>query len=231
MFNLINATIDFLLPRFCLFCEQKLSTKEKYLCNTCFCKLDLADNTFINDFYNEKFNNLSNIDFVFSCYKYIKSSPIQKIIHQLKYNGKFRIGFYLGTILGAKLKNNIEYSNFDLILPVPIHPIKKTERGYNQSYYIAKGVSKVTNIKIVNNVLIRKIYTKSQSLHNKKQRLENIKDIFDIKNGHIIKGKNIIILDDIITTGSTVKEIAKICKNNGAAKILAASIALTVIGN
>lgn len=231
MLSLLNATFDFLLPRFCVFCEQKLSPLEKYLCNNCFSKLDLADNDYLKDFFNEKFNNLSKIDYLFSCYKYTKKSPIQKIIHQLKYNGKFRIGYYLGTILANKIKDDIELNNYNLILPVPIHPIKKTERGYNQSYYIAKGFAKSTNKKIINNVLYRKVYTESQSLRNKNQREENIKDIFEIKNVNYIKGKNIIILDDIITTGSTVKEVAKICKNNGAAKIAAVSIALTVIGN
>ena len=229
MFNILNQTIDLLLPRFCIACKLKLLHNENWLCEKCFNSMAIADSKFIEDFYNEKFKYDTNVNFLFSCFKFYKEGAFQKIIHQLKYNGKHRIGSFLGEILGNRLKEITNINEYDLILSVPIHMVKKIDRGYNQTEYIAKSISKIINIPYYNNIVERKVYKESQTTHNKSERLANIKGVFNIKNPKFIRSKNIIIVDDIITTGATIIEISDLCKTSGANNIAAISAGLTVL--
>lgn len=110
-------------------------------------------------------------------------------------------------------------------MPVPLHKLKKAERGYNQSYYIAKGYSNILNIP-VKEVCRRIKYTVSQTGFNLKERKENMRNAFLPTNTKIISGKRIILVDDVITTGSTITECAKVLLDNGAGKVFAVSVAL-----
>lgn len=114
----------------------------------------------------------------------------------------------------------------DLILPVPLHSLKKAERGFNQSFYLAKGMSKALNIPVSQSILKRKRYTESQTQKNLVERTENMLEAFQIKNEKKVKGKNILLIDDVITTGATIRECGKILQASGAGNIYAASIAL-----
>ncbi|HPN38044.1 MAG TPA: ComF family protein [Melioribacteraceae bacterium] len=229
MFSLLNETLNLLLPGFCSGCNKKLTAKEQWLCNNCFSALEIADSAFINSFYNEKFAGVSHINFLYSCFKYQKGEVFQKLIHKLKYEGYFRIGKFLGNILGNNLIKSLPINEYNIILPVPIHKIKKIERGFNQSEYIAKQIAKITNINYSTKVVFRKVYKESQTTYNKIERLNNIKGVFYIKNPDLIKSKNVIVVDDIITTGGTVIEITNLCKKAGANNIAVLSAGLTVL--
>ena len=113
-----------------------------------------------------------------------------------------------------------------MLLPVPLHQLKKAERGYNQSLYIAKGLSKLLKIPLGVRIFQRKRYTQSQTSMNFIERQENIKEAFNIKSDKKIKGKNILLVDDVITTGATISECGKVLLNGGANRIYAASIAI-----
>ena len=110
------------------------------------------------------------------------------------------IGTFLGRELGKKIKNEIQSWNIHLILPVPLHQLKKAERGYNQSFYIAKGLSKELNIPVSSKILTRKKYTQSQTKMNFIERQQNIEKAFKVNNEKKIEGKNILVIDDVITT-------------------------------
>ena len=116
--------------------------------------------------------------------------------------------------------------NFDLIVPIPLHHLKKAERGYNQSFYIAKGVRKILNIKVSDRIVKRIKYTESQTTMNISEREENIYGAFKVKLKNSISGKNILLIDDVITTGATISECGKILLEAGANRIYAASIAI-----
>ncbi len=229
MLNLLKHSIDLFLPRFCINCDTKLSDKENWLCVKCFSGMELTDKEEVTKFYLEKFNINSEICSLFSCFKYQKTSAFQKLIHKLKYSGYFRIGIYLGNLIGENIKLQNLFCNFDLLIPVPIHKIKKIERGYNQSEYITKGISHIIHIPYKNNVIVRKTYKDSQTKHTQLERLKNIHGVFEIKKPNFIKDKNIIIVDDIVTTGATVSEIAKTCKDAGANKISVVTAGLTIL--
>ncbi len=216
---------DFLFPRECLHCGKLLNTAENFLCENCSDNLTETNETLLCSEYERKFLNGNIIKDFYSAFVFVKGSPIQSLIHGVKYGGKFGAGKFLGEIVARKGKNKIEEWNADFIVPVPLHPVKKAMRGYNQSFYLAKGVSENSAVK-VNKVLVRKKFTISQTTLSKKERERNVSDAFGLKRFAKIGNEKIILIDDVITTGSTVLAAAKILKDNGAKEIFALSVAI-----
>jgi ComF family protein len=223
--SLINI-FDFFLPRFCPSCKNKLSSTERFVCSSCLSKIKKASKERLEVEFKRKFLDKKIIRDFKSLYVFEKDKELQNIIHSLKYNGRFLIGIFLGRQLGKKIKNEVENLNINLIMPVPLHQLKKAERGYNQSVYIAKGLSKEINIPVSSGIIKRKKYTQSQTKMNLIERQKNIEEAFKVKNDKKIKGKNILLIDDVITTGATISECGKVLLNSGAGNIYAASVAI-----
>ena len=217
--------LDFIIPRFCLICDTSLNYNTIFICNKCESEIHILDNSQIAEEYNRQFKNNDLIDAYTSLYVFEENGNLQKLIHELKYEKKFKVGMFLGQKLAVMRKNTILSWNADLIISVPLFSLKKIERNYNQAYYIAKGVGRNLNIPIKDNVVKRKKNTISQTTLTISEREENVHGAFSVANKTKIKGKRIILVDDVITTGATVKEIAKILKNNGAERVFALSVA------
>ncbi len=226
MRNIFNQFFDFFLPRYCSGCRKKVSHDESLICSVCLNTILKANSELIALEFNRKFKEDKNIEDFFSLYIFEKDKIFQHIIHSIKYNKKFLTGVLLGDLLAKALKDKLVTWKIDLILPVPLHNLKKAERGYNQIDYLAKGISKKTGIKSKINILKRIRYTESQTIMTLKERELNIANAFKVKNKNKIIGKNLLIVDDVITTGSTVKECAKALKSNGANLVYACSAAI-----
>lgn len=220
------SILDFFLPRVCISCDNKLSPEENSICENCFSKIKTADKTFLESEFKRKFEEEKIINDFLSLFVFDENSPIRDLLHGLKYDKKFRLGIFLGKILAANFDEKIKTWNIDYIIPVPLHKLKKAERGFNQSYYIAKAFVKKSNIKVKANTIKRRRFTATQTKLNSEERKENMKDAFVIKGKKLIDGKNIILLDDVITTGATISECARVLKQNGANKIYAVSIGI-----
>lgn len=152
------------------------------------------------------------------------------IIRELIIDYKFKEKSYLCELFVKFLIKNEKicrfFKTYDIIMPVPIHKKRKAQRGYNQSALIArKIVQKWNNLQLEENVLQKQKNTIQQSKLNKKDRIENAKNVYKIDNKEKINNKNIILIDDIYTTGSTANECAKILKENGAKKVIIITIA------
>ena len=173
-----------------------------------------------------KFSSSGIISDFISLYVFEKDKELQHIIHSLKYNQKFLTGKFLGNILGKNLKQRITNWKIDYIIPVPLHHLKKAERGYNQSFYIAKGLGKELGILVAQNFIRRKRFTESQTTMNLKERQENIEGAFKVKRNLNLNGNNILLVDDVITTGSTIGECGRVLLNAGANKVYAVSVAI-----
>jgi ComF family protein len=223
--NLLLEFLDFFLPRICPSCKEKLELDEKCVCSDCLNKILPADPTRIKFEYQKKFITKGIISGFTSLYVFEKDKELQKIIHAMKYENNFRIGETLGRLLGDKLLNETGM-NIDLIIPVPLHHLKKSERGYNQSFYIAKGVNRKLNLEMDTRSVRRIKYTETQTSMHIREREKNISGAFKVKNSKNISGKNVLIIDDVITSGSTVSECGKVLLENGAAKIYSASLAI-----
>lgn len=224
--NYLTELFDFLLPRFCPACNSKLDTSENVVCTGCLSKLKTVESEMIKSEYARKYSGNKIISGFVSHYVFEKDKELQHIIHALKYDKKFLIGKYLGENLGKYFASQFQSWNIDLIIPIPLHHLKKAERGFNQSFYIAKGISKVTKIPLGERTVKRIRFTKSQTTMALKEREENIEGAFGLRKNEDVKRKNILLVDDVMTTGATISECGNILLDSGANKIYAATVAL-----
>ncbi len=222
--------MDFFLPRVCPSCEANLTSSEEAICNKCLSAIRKISEENITAEYNRKFREEGYVDKMLPYCYFERDKEVQNIIHSIKYKQRFQNGIYFGKKIGEAEAGYFASVKFDLIIPVPLHHLKKAERGYNQSVYIAKGLAKQIGVKVNNKIIKRSRYTKSQTTLSITERKRNMRGAFIINKNKLkeIKGKKIIILDDVITTGVTVAECAKILKRAGAQTVVAVSIALAL---
>ena len=220
----LNTLFDFFLPRFCPGCNKKLSSKEQPVCSECLSSILIADDFRLQFEYDKKFTTEKIIKDFYARYVFETDKTLQDIIHALKYKKQFKLGTFLGEILSEGVKN-LNWQ-FDLIVPVPIHPLKKAERGYNQSDYIVKGLSKSLGIPYSTKLLKRTKHTESQTHLAMTERAKNVANAFKVKNPELIKGKSFLLVDDVITTGATTQECGKALVNSGAKTVYACSIGI-----
>lgn len=217
-----RGLLNFALPPLCVCCETNLEPNEKFVCKKCFSSLELID-----DSDNKlQVSNEHLIDDLVSVYAFPEKGGLQNIMHALKYSEMRSIGIMFGKILGEKILTHRKFL-YDFIVPVPLHLSKQRERTYNQSSFVAKGISEVSGIPVEEKILKRSRYTKSQTKLGGLERETNVLDAFYVRdeNKSYVAGKNIIVVDDVITTGSTIVECARVLKECGAGKIMTASIA------
>lgn len=221
-----NSVLGLFYPDYCPGCGEALVGGEHYICTDCILNLPYAyfnnsrkniiSEMLLGRFSLEKANSL--------CY-FVKSGRLQKLLHNLKYENKPEIGTELGIHLGHELEKS-NFSDFDVIIPVPIHPKKKKIRGYNQSTAIATGIAQIIDKPIDTKSIIRTIFTDTQTKKNKTERWENVKNIFEVKNPNKLKNKHILIVDDVITTGSTIESLGNLIEKIEGTKISVATLAV-----
>lgn len=224
MNNALIQVFDFFLPRFCPGCNKKLSSKEQPICSECLSSILIADDFRLQFEYDKKFAAEKIIKDFYARYVFETDKTLQDIIHALKYKKQFKLGTFLGEILSEGVKN-LNWQ-FDLIVPVPIHPLKKAERGYNQSDYIVKGLSKSLGIPYSTKLLKRTKHTESQTHLAMTERAKNVANAFKVKNTEQIKGKSFMLVDDVITTGATTQECGRALVNSGAKTVYACSVGI-----
>jgi ComF family protein len=165
-----------------------------------------------------------NIEHACSLFFFRKGSDYRSIIHKLKYKGKYNIGLRLGEELGICLESSALYKNVSMLMPVPLHPAKEKMRGYNQSELIAYGIANVMNRPVEKRNLIRTKYTETQTRRSVTERWENVQSVFDVRDKDKLNDEHILLIDDVITTGSTIESCASTILNNCTCKVSIASI-------
>lgn len=220
----ITHILDFFLPRFCPGCNKKLTVEEEPVCTDCLSSILIADEERLLSEYDKNFGKSKVVSDFYSKFVFETDKTLQQIIHALKYNKQFKLGVFLGEILaeGIKMKN----WQIDLIIPVPIHHLKKAERGYNQSDYIANGLGKTLHIPYSAKSIKRIKYTESQTKLNMAERASNVSNAFKARNKKKLIGKNILVVDDVCTTGATLLWCAKVLIDAGANSVYVCSIAI-----
>ena len=142
-----------------------------------------------------------------SFFYYQKGSRYQNIIHAMKYHGGQQLGLDLGRWYGLELKDS-PFACAEMIHPVPLHVSKKRARGYNQSEMIARGISEALGIPLETNLIKRIINTDTQTHKSKYDRWSNVEGIFHVKDPERIRNKHVLLVDDVVTTGSTLEACA-----------------------
>ncbi|MBC8345170.1 MAG: ComF family protein [Candidatus Marinimicrobia bacterium] len=204
-------------PNACLSCREDLDLG--ILCNSCQNKLEKTSlQNRIEEIHFPEF-----IDEAYVCWWY--NDALQDVIHKMKYSDRARIGSELGRLAGEIMGHTI--GHLDYLTAVPLHHVKKRDRGYNQALWIGKGFAKTVKIPMDPSILKRKTHTVSQTTLDREERLQNMENAF--VSSRPLKGLKIGIIDDVLTTGATMSACAKALKDKGAAQVTAITLGTPII--
>ena len=221
-----NDFIALIYPRNCITCNNSLFKHENMVCNHCYVSLPKSNfHTEENSELERVFAGRVPVVKAGSYYLFEKSGKVQKLLHSIKYKGNKDLAEQVGTWYAQSLKDCNEIAVADFIIPVPLHPKKQKQRGFNQSEEFAKGLSKELNIRINTTNLIRNQFTETQTRKNKFSRWENVEGKFELKQPDELINKTIVLVDDVITTGATIDACYEAFKNVQGIKVSVLSLA------
>jgi ComF family protein len=149
------------------------------------------------------------VKYALALFKFSKNGRVQHLLHELKYRNHPEIGEALGRAYGDKMRETNQFQELDIIIPVPLHPSRKRKRGYNQSARFASGLSEKLGVPFSDDLMARRIVTGTQTLKTKLTRWESMSGVFSVKESAAIHNKNILLVDDVVTTGSTLEACAE----------------------
>ncbi len=201
-------------PHLCAACGSNNLSRDEAICYHCMAHFP------ITGFANQPGNPIEKlfwgrIPVTAACsqFYFTRSSSIQHALHALKYKGNKDAGLVLGRLLGYSLEQSSRFCNIDVIVPLPLYPKKEKSRGYNQAAIIANGIRDVLKIPVITDAVARIRYTDSQTNKNRIDRWQNVGDVFSLQKPELLKGKNILLTDDVITTGASLEACGEtICK-------------------
>jgi ComF family protein len=225
---MLQDLLGIFFPKLCIGCNRTLLKNEDYICSTCSYHLP------VTNFHLQKNNLLEkifwgrvNIEKAFSFLYFKKGNITQKLLHELKYKGNKDLGNYIGTIFGEKLQHHL--GDINCVVAIPLHRTKLKKRGYNQSEFFAAGLSSQLKIENLSAFVSKKNATETQTKKNRYERWENVEKIFEVENPTVFKDKHVLLVDDVITTGSTIEACAHSITEVTNCKISIASIAITAL--
>lgn len=219
--------LNLFFPKACAGCNNLLIANENTICTLCRHKIAITNHHLNPE--NEAFKKFYGkipVEYVSAQFYFQKKGIVQEIIHKLKYKGQEEIGTVLGNWYADDLKEVTILKTADFIIPVPLHKKKFRERGYNQVTTFGRALSKEMNIKYADSILVRKVYSTTQSKKNLLGRSEGIETIFDICSTEKEHNKHFLLIDDVITTGATLEACSRALLKIPGAKISIVCIAM-----
>ena len=226
---MLNDFLSLIFPKVCAACGKSLFKTEESICTYCLYHLPktnfhlYGDNPVVKLFWGR-----TGIHSASSLYSFSKGSKVQHLIHQLKYRGKKEIGNTLGKHYGKELKMSPLFSTANVVIPVPLHIQKLKKRGYNQSETFAQGIAEAMNAESSSEILIRTFSSETQTKKSRFARWKNVEEIFKVTAPEKLEGKHVLLVDDVITTGSTLEACANKILEVPNVKVSVATIATTM---
>ncbi|MDR1091393.1 MAG: ComF family protein [Prevotella sp.] len=217
MRNIFRDFLSLFFPDLCVVCGDRLIEGEQHICTECLSSLPRTN------FHLQPDNRLEQFfagripfEHIAAFAYFIKGGSLQHIIHELKYKRNAGIGNFMGILCGENLKGSDFIKSIDILVPVPLHPKRQKQRGYNQSLKVCEGLSEATGIPVDSKTLIRTVNNPSQTKNSRFDRWKNVENIFSLSDRDTFGNKHILLVDDVITTGSTLESCAKeILKSEG----------------
>jgi len=213
-------------PNLCMVCHNDLAAGESVICTSCLYYIPRtkywydAENPVAKIFWGRVM-----VQNACSFFFFAKGSRYRKLLHHLKYSGKKEIGFALGKEFGYELNRGRLYEKIDFIVPVPLHPKRLKQRGYNQAEEIAKGLEESMGLPISTENLVREGYTETQTRKTRTERVKNVSKAFRLRKPNEFEGKHILLVDDVVTTGATLEECATVVLEAEDAKVSIVTLA------
>jgi len=217
---------ELLFPHLCVVCGDKLIEQEKWICLHCLHHIPRTN------FHQDRDNRVAQlfygrvqIEYATAFFYFSKGSNYQSLLHHLKYKGMKELGEEIGKHFGIDLLQSPEFSSVDVICPVPLHPSKEKKRGYNQSWWIASGMARQMQKELSDNNLKRVTATETQTRKSRFERWQNVDGIFELTHPEYFSGKHILLIDDVVTTGSTLEACAQTILSQTNARVSIATLA------
>lgn len=229
MRDLLPSLIDFIYPPVCAVCLGSTGNRGETVCRKCWMGLRRIGSG--DPLWGELFRRVNSTGCMggfLSVFLFEKGGTLQECLHQLKYGGLRSVGERLGTEVGAAILSEPLFRGADLLMPVPLHPVRMRERGYNQSAIISEGAARLTGLPVATGIMRRIRNTPSQTSLTMRERELNVRGAFALKRGAVpmVRKKRVILVDDVLTTGATFRACAGVLVSAGAGEILAASAAI-----
>lgn len=189
----------------CMICGGYAEDREHHICTKCRISIPLT-NYYLEDEnpIKERFSAFAPIHRASALYYYDVDPMWREVIHRCKYKGQWRLAYVMGRWYGEVLQESGEYDDVDVIVPIPLHPKKILKRGYNQSFYVAKGIAKELGVRVDTRSVRRVVNNPSQTTKSGTMRWQNVERIFRVSHPERLRHKHILIVDDVLTTGATI---------------------------
>ncbi len=201
----LNSFLHLFYPQICFGCGTDELDKSKALCASCIKALPYTDFFQIRSNPIEKiFWGRVPVQYAGAVLFFTKDSLVQTLMAQLKYHHNKKVGILFGQLIGEAINAEASFKTIDLLVPIPIRTSKLNKRGYNQSTIIAMGIQENCTIPI-GDFLKKKKWTSTQTKKDRNSRLQSIPDLFTLTNAETLKGKHVLIIDDVLTTGATIE--------------------------
>lgn len=227
--KLFNAITKTLFPPVCNVCGSKLHDYENMICDNCMVDIPLTNNWHVpHNIIYDRLREKVSLESAITLFHYTTEDRYSNIILNLKFRNQRRLAYEMGAVMGRYIRNSEAVKDVDYIIAVPLHVSRRRWRGYNQSDYIARGLSDVLGIDVLKGVVVRYRKSKVQSkVRGIKGREDNVRDIFRIDDVDILRGKRVMLVDDVITSGATMASCGNILVKNCKVKLIAVALSST----
>jgi ComF family protein len=209
-----RAFLDFLFPPFCIVCREKLEKGDRLVCGPCWGRAG-----------GEEAETSPEERGTYARSAYPWNDTLGEILHRFKYGGFTCLGERLGRDLAELADKDPRLRTADLLVPIPLTRVRKIERGFNQSAVLARQVSRRLGIPVEEGAVRRVGRSRSQTTLSPEERLENVRGVFRVRRGERVRGKRIVLVDDVLTTGATTGELAAVLREAGASEVLVLTVA------
>jgi ComF family protein len=203
-----NDFFHLFFPRLCVVCKEALVKDEEEICLRCL--IDLPHTGFLERADNPVDGLFAGvcIDRAAALLHYEKGGKVQRLVHSFKYHGNKQLAYQLGRQAALALQAQPDWS-FDWLIPVPLHPKRQRERGYNQSEWICRGLASILHTGIHTTALQRRIKTQTQTQKSLYERRQNMQEAFTAVDADALRGRHVLLVDDVVTSGATLSACAE----------------------
>lgn len=229
--TVLQPLYEFILPPVCLACGGAVSQGSMVLCPLCSRTLyRVPPDDPLYQQTRARVMSAPGVAGLSVLYRFEHDGCLQSLLHQMKYRGMTRVGVECGKRLGEVVAGRIGTTPPLGVIPIPLHKTKLRERGYNQSEYIARGIASVLNIPVLSRTLQRHRHTESQTTLSREERQQNVADAFSVRPRAVplVRGQTHLLVDDVITTGATLREAARALAVAGAQPSLVCAIGIAL---
>lgn len=233
--GVLRDVASLILPRTCLACGRALIENESCVCLACRYNMPMTNFSKRKDNpVKLLFENVLPVESATAMFWFVGGTEWQHIVHSFKYYGRWFFAQKMGEWLGEELQDSGNFEDVEVVIPIPLHYRRRLRRGYNQSEQLALGVGRKMGVKCDFSAVRRRLYNDSQTSKSHSERWENVEAIFEVRNVERLRGKHILLVDDVLTTGATMTSCAstilKACDGDVRISIATLTVSRRVLG-